>query len=107
MTCRQQGNGRGNAHHCLANKSEDKQEGNGLRPEVHHVDLIMGKHRIEESGKGGNQARPQGIGKESKLHDDPVEGGVGRGPDRHLPALIEAGGKSGADLLQGLQIEYK
>ena len=57
--------------------------------------------------KGGNQACPQGVGEESDLHDNPVEGGVGRGPDRHLPALIEAGGKGGADFLQGLQVEYE
>ena len=74
---------------------------------MHHVDLVMGKHRIEEGGKGGNQASPQGIGEESDLRDDPVEGGVGRGPDRHLPALIKVGGKRGADLLQGLQVEYE
>ena len=51
----QQGNGRRNVHHCLAKKSEDSQEGNGLRPEVHHVDLIMGEHRVEESRKGGTR----------------------------------------------------
>ena len=54
----QQGNRRRDAYHRLAHKSKDGQEGNGLRPEVHHVDLIMGEHIIEESRKGGNQTRP-------------------------------------------------
>ena len=103
----QEGNRRRNPHHGLADEGEDSKQSNGLGAKMHHVDLVMGKHRIEESGKGGNQARPQGVGKESDLHDDPVEGGVRRGPDRCLPALIEAGGKHQTDLLQGFQIEYK
>ena len=74
---------------------------------IHHVDLVMGKHHIEESEKGGNQARPQGVGKESDLCNDLVKGGVGRGPDRRLPSLIEAGGKHRVDLLQGVQAEYE
>ena len=72
----QQGNGRRNAYHRLTNKSKDNQKSNGLRPEVHHADLIMGEHRIEESGKEGNQTRPQGIGEESDLRDDPIKGGM-------------------------------
>ena len=54
----QQGNRRRDAYHHLAHESKDSQKGNGLRPEVHHVDLIMGEHGIEESRKGGNQTRP-------------------------------------------------
>ena len=102
----QQGNGRMNAYHCLANKSKDSQKGDGLRPEVHHADLIMAEHCIEESGKGGNQTRPQGIGEEPDLHDDPIKGGMGRRPDWGPAALVEDGRKSRTDLLQGFGVEY-
>ena len=95
-----------NAYHCLANKGEDNQEGNRLRPEVHHVDLIMGVHHIEESGKGGNQTRPQGIGEEPDLPDNPIKGGMGRRPDRGPAALVEDGCKSRADLVLGFGVEY-
>ena len=74
---------------------------------MHHVDLVMRKHHVEEGGKGGNQTRPQGVGKESDLRDNPVKGGMGRGLDHRPPALVEAGGERGADLLQGFQIEYE
>lgn len=103
----QKGNGRRNPHHGLADKGEDSKQSNGLGAKMHHVDLVMGKHRIEEGVKWGNQACLQGVGEELVLRDDPVEGGVRRGPDRRLPALIEVGGKRGADLLQGLQVEYE
>ena len=35
----QQGNGRRNAYHHLANKRKDSQKSNGLRPKVHHAFL--------------------------------------------------------------------
>ena len=73
---------------------------------VQHVDLIMGKHGIEEIRKGGNQTRPQGIGKEPDLREDPVKGGMGRRPDRGPAELVEDGGKSRADLVQGFWVEY-
>ena len=43
---------------------------------MHHMDLVMGKHGIEEIGKGGNQSRPQGVGKVPNLGDHPVNGEV-------------------------------
>ena len=73
---------------------------------MHHMDLIMGEHRIEESGKGGNQTRPQGIDKESDLRDNPIKGGMGRRPDCGPAALVEDSGKGRADLVQGFRIEY-
>ena len=103
----QEGNGGRNAHHDLANKGEDSKESNGLGTKVHHVDLVMGEHRIEESRNGGNQTRPQGVGKKSDLRDDPIEGGMGCGSNRRPPALVEDGSKGGADLVQGFEIEYE
>ena len=89
------------------NKGEDGKKGNGLGIKMHHMDLIMGKHCIEEGGERGNQASPQGVGKESNLHDDPVKGGMGHRPSRRPSALVEAGGERGLDFLQGFQIEYE
>ena len=65
---------------------------------MHHVDLIMGEHDIQEIRKGGNQTRPQGVGKIWDLGSYLVDGEVGRRPGRRPPALIEDGGHSQADL---------
>ena len=65
---------------------------------MHHVDLIVGEHDIEEIKKGGNQTRPQGVGKIWDLGNYPVDGEVGCGPGRRPPALIEDGGQGQADL---------
>ena len=73
---------------------------------MHHVDLIVGKHDIEEIRKGGNQIRPQGVGKILDLADYPVDGEVGRGPGRRPPALVEDSGQSRADLAQAFSVEY-
>ena len=69
---------------------------------MHNVDLIVGKHDIEEIRKGRNQTRPQGIGKIRDLGGYPADGEVGRGPGRRSPAFIEDGGQSQADLAQAL-----
>ena len=61
------------------------------------MDLIMGKHGVEEIRKGGNQSRPQGVGEESDLRDDLVEGGMGRGPSHRPSTLVEAGGEGEGD----------
>ena len=42
------------ANHSLANEGEDRQKSNGVRTQMHHVDLIMVEHGVEEIGKGGN-----------------------------------------------------
>ena len=73
---------------------------------MHHVDLVMGKNGIEEIGKGGNQSRPQGVGKVLDLGDYSVDGEVGCGPGHRPPALVEDGGQSRADLAQAFSIEY-
>ena len=73
---------------------------------MHHVDLVMRKHSVEEIGKGGNQSRPQSVGEVADLGDCSVNGEVRRGPDRRPPTLVEDGGKSRADLVQGFGIEY-
>ena len=52
----QEGHGRGNAHHGLADKGEDGEKGDRLGIKVQHMDLVMRKHGIEESGEGRNQA---------------------------------------------------
>ena len=65
---------------------------------MHHVDLIVGKHDIEEIRKGGNQTRPQGIGKILDLGDYPVNGEVRRGLGRRPPAFVEDSGQSRANL---------
>ena len=54
----QQGDRREDAYHSLANEGEDRQKSNGVRTQMHHVDLIVGKHGIEEIRKGRNQTRP-------------------------------------------------
>ena len=54
---------------------------------MHHMDLVMGKHSVEEIGKGGNQSCPQGVGKVLDLDDYPVNGEVGCGP--HLIGRLE------------------
>ena len=56
---------------------------------MHHVDLIVGKHDIEEIRKGGNQTRPQGVGKIRDLGDYPVDGEVGRGQAVVLPHSLK------------------
>ena len=61
---------------------------------MHHVDLIVGEHGIEEIRKGGNQTRPQGVGKIWDLGSYPVDGEVGRGLGRRSPAFIEDGGRA-------------
>ena len=63
----QEGNGGRNAHHGLADKGEDSKKSNGLGTEMHHMDLVMGKHRVEEGRERGNQASRQGVNKESNL----------------------------------------
>ena len=73
---------------------------------MHHVDLIMGEHDIEEIGKGGNQTRPQGIVKTWDFGSYTVDGEVGHGPGRRPPALIEDGGQSQAVPAQALLVEY-
>ena len=101
----QEGEGRTNAHHGFTNKGKDGEKGNKLGIKMHHMELIMGKHRFEESGERGNQASPQGVDGELNLYDNPVDGGMGCRPNHRPSALVEAGGQCGADLLQGLQIE--
>ena len=66
---------------------------------MHHVDLVMRKHNIEEIGKGGNQSRPQSIGEVPDLGDYSVNTEVRRGPDRGPPALVEDGGNGRTDLV--------
>ena len=39
---------RSNAYHGLANEGKDGKKGHGLGIKVQHVDLIMGKHCVEE-----------------------------------------------------------
>ena len=73
---------------------------------MHHMDLVMGKHSVEEIGKGGNQSRPQGVGKVPDLGDYFVDGEVGRGPGRRPPAFVEDSGQSRADLAQAFSVEY-
>src|SRR3954463_11602364 len=73
---------------------------------MHHVDLIVGKHGIEEIRKGGNQTRPQGVSKILDLGDYPVDGEVRRGPGHRPPAFVEDSGQSRADLAQALSIDY-
>ena len=102
----QQGNRRKDAHHCLTNESKYHEKSDGFRTQVHHVDLIMGKYIIEEVGKGGNQSRPQGIGKVPNLGGDPVDGEARRGPGRRPPTFIEDGGQGRANLAQALLIDY-
>ena len=102
----QQGNRRRDAHHGFADEGEDRKEGDGFRTQMHHVDLIVGKHDVEEIKKGRNQTRPQGVGEILDLGDYPVDGEVRRGPGRRPPAFIEDGGQSQADLAQALSIEY-
>ena len=89
------------------NKGEDGKKGNGLGIKMHHMDLIMGKHCIEEGRERGNQASPQGVDKESNLSDGPVNGGVGCRPNHRVSTLVEAGGERRADLAHGLQIEHQ
>ena len=73
----QEGNGRSNAHHGLANKGEDGEKGNGLGIKMQHVNLVMGKHCVEEGEERGNQASPQGVNEEPNLSGCPVNGGAG------------------------------
>ena len=56
----QEGNGRGNAHHGFAYEGEGSKKSNGLGIEMHHMDLVVGKHGIEESRerRHGTQAKP-------------------------------------------------
>ena len=69
---------------------------------MHHMDLIMGKHDIEDIRKRRNQTRPQGVGKLRDLGGYPIDGEVGRGPGRRPPAFIEDGGQGQADLARAL-----
>ena len=69
---------------------------------MHHVDLIVGKHDIEEIRKGRNQTRPQGVGKIRDLAGYPVDGEVGRGLGRRPPTFVEDSSQSQADLAQAL-----
>ena len=66
----QEGNGRSNAHHGFTKKGEDSKKGNELRIKMHHMDLIVGKHNIEEGGERGNQTSPQGVDEESNLRGE-------------------------------------
>ena len=50
----EKGHGRSNANHGLANEGEDGKKGHGLGIKVQHVDLIMGKHCVEEGGERRN-----------------------------------------------------
>ena len=70
------------------------------------MDLVTGKQNIEEIGKGGNQPRPQGVGKVPDLSDYSVDGEVGRGLGRRPPSLVEDSGQSRADLAQAFSVEY-
>ena len=103
----QEGDGRSNSHHGFANKGEDGEKSNGLGIKVHHMDLIMGKHHIEEGGERGNQASPQGVDEESILRDGLVDGGMGCMLGHCLFALVEAGSERGVDLAHGLQLEHQ
>ena len=103
----QEGNGRSNAHRGLANKGEDGEKGNGLGIKMQHVNLVMGKHCVEEGGERGNQARPQGIDEEPNLSGCPINGGPGRSPSHRPSPLVEARGKRRADLAHGLQVEHQ
>ena len=76
-----EGSGRSNAHHGFTDKCEDGKKGNGLRVKMHHVDLIVGNHRIEKGGERRNQASPQGIDGDSNLYDNLVDGGMGCRPN--------------------------
>ena len=89
----QQGNRRRDAHHRLIDKGEDGKKSNGFRTQMHHMDLVTGKHGVEEIREGGNQSRPQGVGKVPDLGDHPVDGDVGCGPGCRPPALVEDGSK--------------
>ena len=102
----EKGHGRSNAHHGLANEGEDGEKGHGLGIKVQHMDLIMGKHGVEEGGERRNQASPQGIDEEWNLGGCPVDTSSRRRPSHHLYPLIEAGGEGGADLVQGFRVEY-
>ena len=54
----QESHRRSNAHHGLVDKGEDGEKGDRLGIKVQHMDLVMGKHGIEEGGEGRNQASP-------------------------------------------------
>ena len=73
---------------------------------MHHMDLVMGKHSVEEISERDNQSRPQGVGKVLDLGDYPVDGEVVCRPGCRPPALIEDGGQSRADLAQAFSVEY-
>ena len=55
------------SHHGLANKGEDNEKGNKLGINVQHVNLVMGKHDVEEGGERRDQAGPEGVDDELDL----------------------------------------
>ena len=102
----EKGHRRKNAYHGLANKGEDGKKGHGLGIKVRHMDLIMGKHCVEEGGERGDQASPKSIDEDWDLGGSPVNASTRHRPSHRLSPLIEAGGKHGTHLVHGLIVEH-
>ena len=103
----EKGHGRSNAHHGLANKGEDSKKGHRLGIKVQHVDLIMGKHCVEEGGERRNQASPKGVDEEWDLGGCPVDTCKRRRLGHRPSPLIEARGKHGTHLVHGFFVEHQ
>ena len=70
------------------------------------MNLVMGKHGVEEVGEGRDQAGPQGVDEELDLSGYSVDRSSGRRPGHRLSPFIEAGSKRKVDLIHGLLIEH-
>ena len=70
------------------------------------MDLVMGKHGVEEGGERRNQAGPQGVNEELDFGGCPVNRGAGCRPGHRLPPFVEVGGERWADLAHGFLVEH-
>ena len=73
---------------------------------VQHVNLVMGKHYVEEGGERGNQASPQGVDEEWNLGGCPLDGGARCGPGRRPPPFVGVSGEHRANLVHGFLVKH-
>ena len=74
---------------------------------VQHVDLIMGKHCIEEGGERRDQAGLEGADEEGDLSGRPVNASTGMRPSHRLLPLVKDGCEHGTHLAHGLVVEHQ
>ena len=95
-----------NAHEGLAREGKGGEEGDGSRIQMHHVDLEVRNHGVEEVRERRQQASEESVEMKGDFGGLHIDQGTGGGPDHRCLPLVGIGSDGLPNLVQPLLIDH-